>query len=1244
MPFCFSDGESCANFNQLALACDERWVEAQKLLAEGVWQSFFSALGRLDLATAAKQAVKEPDPDVGLSQFLEKFPTDPDVLRPPQPAVSPAEQDLGVLTPGKDHTFELRITNQGKLVLRGMVSTDCEWLSFGEPVRGPALRMFQTRAFYTLPVRVLGNKLRAGRKPLEGTVVVDTNGGAITLPVRARVPVRPFPKGAYANDVLAGATSPQELAIKAKANPDQAAVLFEQGAVRAWYASNGWSYPIQGTEGTGKGAVQQFFEALGLTKPPRLGISAETILCTGLAGQRFTKHVTVSTQEARPVYAYAWSNQDWIKPGTGKSQGNKVTIPLQIDVPARPGETLHAQVTFQGNGQQQFVVPVTVTVAAAAAARPSVKVEAEESSRRLPLGWIFAGVGLLLLVAVGVVAALVATSPGDDVDPPIVHIPPPPVSPLTKDEAWWDSIPDTQLPATVAALKECVPQEKAMFEKIALKSDVDRYPAYEKLEASLPEILRNPKAWDPLARMIVACYVFEPSELNVSPLRRALTRQVPREGAEFRPEDKGTELERGIWSLQVAFSTLTHKAIRLDRARSLANDLGTVFGFALDTNAPPGELKAHTEELLAQRCYRNTLPTAARSLDHALAMRALLIEKFPQHLLPAFRDKIDVDLIAVGLSKENDAFDRFEPILKTCLESNDLTTLLKIVDVYEQAKPDRAQKLDGLLAAKWKATANPKLTQAAKVVAIRKILAGAADSAKITPEERRAQLRKLSESALSAVKPAQRKDLPLLQDTLRLAHASTMACFLFQKESALERFDELVARVPLIEQAVEPGPNPEKPAPANEGIPVADQPKIIQGRLTLSSQRDSARRGPFCDVHRFTLKAGQVYTIEMKSGTFKVYLRLEDPRGNQVADDRSGRFAARIVFTAPADGTYRVIATSLATRQTGAYTLIIRHGLGFGFGLGPPFPRRPFGPFDPFGPPIPVPGVMPAPNGEKKETSLSLSDLADLESTQRPVRLAALANLAGNFPNDVAPRHAQRLAKYLLSIQDRAELEEVTAKLESFAKCRHFLLALADQVGKDETRPKTAEAIVGGVLGKAAQFARDEDWRTPCRKMLLQRALDLSQHGPTAADQAAEVLRALYREQGVAFGMDDADFAMLHRPAQALEALVKHVAARAANQELPPEHKDYLAELGRHLRAAQFVANNDLEQLVVLQRIWLKVLTIYVHQAAPAQAQAMAAIQGDLVNHDRSSASALDQLRAGEESVLRIWMMVHNLK
>src|SRR5688500_5471675 len=60
MPFCFPDGQACANFNQLALACAERWDEACGLLKAGYWPTFFGSMGRLDLAMAAKQAADQP--------------------------------------------------------------------------------------------------------------------------------------------------------------------------------------------------------------------------------------------------------------------------------------------------------------------------------------------------------------------------------------------------------------------------------------------------------------------------------------------------------------------------------------------------------------------------------------------------------------------------------------------------------------------------------------------------------------------------------------------------------------------------------------------------------------------------------------------------------------------------------------------------------------------------------------------------------------------------------------------------------------------------------------------------------------------------------------------------------------------------------------------------------------------------------------------------------------------------------
>jgi hypothetical protein len=380
-PFCFSNGQACTNFNQLALACNNLWDEARILLTEGIWSTFFAAMGRLDLSAAAQQAAKETDADRGLSLLLEKFPADPEFLGPAKLALPCGEVNLAQLTPGTDYTFDLLIQNQGKLLLHGIVLSNFDWLVLGEvkplpPIAGPltvhpcdqppsataSQKMFQTRVGCAIPVLIRGSKLRAGLKPLLGEIIVDTNGGTIAVPVRADIPIRPFPRGVYASDVLAGVRLPRELAVKAKKSPKEAGLLFEQGAVKAWYASNGWTYPIDGADGRGAGAVQQFFEALGLTEPPRLEIDTPLLTFKGQAGDVLSAYLTLRTRDAKPVYAQAWSNCEWAKVGAIQYLGTRVLIPVEVVIPANQGETAQARLTIQGNGKQQFVVPVTVTV------------------------------------------------------------------------------------------------------------------------------------------------------------------------------------------------------------------------------------------------------------------------------------------------------------------------------------------------------------------------------------------------------------------------------------------------------------------------------------------------------------------------------------------------------------------------------------------------------------------------------------------------------------------------------------------------------------------------------------------------------------------------------------------------------------------------------------------------------------------------------------------------------------------
>src|SRR5206468_3016980 len=84
------------------------------------------------------------------------------------------------------------------------------------------------------------------------------------------------------------------------------------------------------------------------------------------------------------------------------------------------------------------------------------------------------------------------------------------------------------------------------------------------------------------------------------------------------------------------------------------------------------------------------------------------------------------------------------------------------------------------------------------------------------------------------------------------------------------------------------------------------------------------RNGP-CKIHRINFSKGKVYQIDMTSTDFDAYLRIEDAAGRHLAadDDSGGQLNARIIFKAPEDGTYRIIATAFIINGAGNYRLTV---------------------------------------------------------------------------------------------------------------------------------------------------------------------------------------------------------------------------------------------------------------------------------------------------------------------------------
>jgi tetratricopeptide (TPR) repeat protein len=98
--------------------------------------------------------------------------------------------------------------------------------------------------------------------------------------------------------------------------------------------------------------------------------------------------------------------------------------------------------------------------------------------------------------------------------------------------------------------------------------------------------------------------------------------------------------------------------------------------------------------------------------------------------------------------------------------------------------------------------------------------------------------------------------------------------------------------------------------------------KQSQGTLT-AKQRGHA--------YALVATAGKTYVIDLESGQFDAYLILDDGQGKVLAENNDigpEDQNARIIFTAPADGKYRIVATSFQQRGVGAYTLTVRILIG----------------------------------------------------------------------------------------------------------------------------------------------------------------------------------------------------------------------------------------------------------------------------------------------------------------------------
>lgn len=355
--FVFPSGRHCQTFDQIAQGCQEEWQAASDLLRQGAFRQYFTNISRHDLARAAQEAMSQADQDIALTSLLSALPVTE--TQQPRLDLNPRRLLLGSIMAGETRQIPLTVYNQGQGTLQGTlkVTEGNQWLKLaGES--DPGQCSLRTAREQSINLLIDTRGLPAGQS-YGGKLTVISNGGVVEVPVRLDLVPQRFSKPPFA-----GIKAPREMAEKMRALPKAAGPLLESGEVARWFAANGWNYPVRGTQAKGVAGVQQFFEAMGLSRPPKVEVAPAEVRLQCHFLDTVRGQVVLHSASRKWVYAMVDAEAPWLKVLTPFVTGpQQTTIAFEVlsqQLPA--GDTAEAQLNIQANSGQVLKVPVRVEV------------------------------------------------------------------------------------------------------------------------------------------------------------------------------------------------------------------------------------------------------------------------------------------------------------------------------------------------------------------------------------------------------------------------------------------------------------------------------------------------------------------------------------------------------------------------------------------------------------------------------------------------------------------------------------------------------------------------------------------------------------------------------------------------------------------------------------------------------------------------------------------------------------------
>lgn len=249
--------------------------------------------------------------------------------------------------------------------------------------------------------------------------------------------------------------------------------------------------------------------------------------------------------------------------------------------------------------------------------------------------------------------------------------------------------------------------------------------------------------------------------------------------------------------------------------------------------------------------------------------------------------------------------------------------------------------------------------------------------------------------------------------------------------------------------------------------------------------------------------------------------------------------------------------------------------------------------------------------------------------------------------DDLAPDQAAALATYLLGKKRVEEHRKILPHIEELGKWMQVRLAVADRLDDVGASREQLQEIITKLLRREYVIGGGDAGREALRVELLRDVLadakraDIGdQDKYQVYNDAAHALFDFYTTQASLFRAAEWPTEPV-TPTVVSQALVESRVKELLEAKLSPEGKEQVQRIQVDSRAIDYLAANDLQKLVLLDRAWLRLLAVDLVRKRPGRKTEADAVVEQLATRDRDTKHVLLQLRDGQEAILRMWLLLN---